>query len=327
MRGDCTSPCLQFLYMCHTLDRRTLLKAAAGIPLATACNWWVAALSHAASARTRLEQLELELNGRLGVFALNTRNGAHLQYRANERFPVCSTFKVILASAILDRSTGATGLMQQLIRYAQSDLVEYSPITSKHMEDGMTVAALCAATIQYSDNTAGNLLMKILGGPTAVTAYARSIDDREFRLDRWEPDLNTAIPGDTRDTSTPQAMGRSLQRLAFEHVLSDAQQYQLLDWMRGNTTGAARIRAGVPGDWQVADKTGSGSYGTANDLAVIWPTNHPPVVLAIYTTQSEKDTKAHNDLVASAARIVVDWIAEKKGQIGTQDSYFPMQIF
>jgi beta-lactamase class A len=248
------------------------------------------------------------LAGRLGVFTLNTANGEQLSYHADEYFPMCSTFKVILASAILKRSTQIDGLMQQRIKYEQSDLVTYSPITKQHIEDGMTVAALCAAAIQYSDNTASNLLMKILGDPEAVTTFARSIGDRQFRLNRWETAINSAIPGDRRDTSTPKAMAISLQRLAFGAALEPGLQLQLRAWLHGNTTGAARIRAGVPADWQVGDKTGTGDYGTANDLAVLWPPRRAPVVVAIYTTQGEKDAKARNDVIAQAARIVVDWL-------------------
>ena len=180
----------------------------------------------------------------------------------------------------------------------------------------MTVSALCAAALQYSDNTASNLLMKILGGPGAVTTFARSIGDRQFRLDRWETALNSSIPGvgvaspleNRRDTSTPTAMASSLHRLALGDALEPRLQLQLRVWLQGNTTGATRIRAGVPADWGVGDKTGTGDYGTANDVALVWPPRRAPVVVAIYTTQCEKDAKARNDVIASAARIVVDWL-------------------
>lgn len=290
------------------MNRRAFLLAAAAFPLTTACTSRIAGRPNSSSAQEQFSQLELELNGRLGVFAVNTANGEHLGYRANDRFPMCSTFKVILASAILERSTRIAGLMQQRIKYVQNDIVSYSPVTEKHLEDGMTVTDLCAAAIQYSDNTSANLLMRIIGGPDAVTAYARSIGDREFRLDRWETDINTSIPGDLRDTSTPEAMGRCLQRLALEGALGFAQRKQLKDWLRGNTTGATRIRAGVPENWQIGDKTGSGSnYGTANDIAVLWPPHRDPIVVAVYTTQQKKDAKARDDIIASVARIIVDW--------------------
>jgi beta-lactamase class A len=219
-----------------------------------------------------------------------------------------STFKVILVSAILKRSEQLAGFMAQRIKYAESDLVTYAPITEKHLQDGMTIAELCAAALQYSDNTAANLLMKILGGPAAVTAFAESIGDGKFHLDRWETDLNSAIPGDPRDTTTPRAMGMSLKRLAIDNALAERQRAQLLDWMRGNTTGAVRIRAGIPADWLVADKTGTGFFGSANDIAVVWPPRRPPVIITVYTTQRDKDAKPRNDIIASAARTVVEWL-------------------
>jgi beta-lactamase class A len=294
--------------MNHSRNRRKLLLAAVSVPIATIWTSWATQGDTTVAAGAKLAKLEQTLAGRLGVFALNTANGKQLSYRGDEYFPMCSTFKVLLASAILKRSTQIDGLMQQRIKYQQSDLVTYSPITERHLEDGMTVDALCAAAIQYSDNTASNLLMKILGGPRAVTTFARSIGDRQFRLDRWETALNSAIPGDRRDTSTPNAMGRSLQRLALGDALEPYLQVQLQAWLRGNTTGAARIRSGTPADWQVGDKTGTGDYGTANDIGVLWPPRRAPVIVAIYTTQGEKDAKARNDVIALAARIVVDWL-------------------
>ncbi len=282
------------------------------MPIATIWTSWATQGNATVTTQAQFAKLEQTLAGRLGVFAMNTVNGKQLGYRANEYFPMCSTFKVLLASAVLKRSTQIDGLMQQRIKYQQSDLVTYSPITERHVEDGMTVSALCAAAIQYSDNTASNLLMKILGGPGAVTTFARSIGDGQFRLDRWETALNSSLPGDRRDTSTPNAMASSLQRLAFGDALEPHLQLQLRVWLQGNTTGAARIRAGVPTDWEVGDKTGTGDYGTANDLAVLWPPRRSPVVVAIYTTQGEKDAKARNDVIASAARIVVDWLAIAK---------------
>jgi beta-lactamase class A len=294
--------------MNYSRSRRRLLLAAVSMPIAAVWTSWATQGNATVAAQAQLAKLERTLAGHLGVFALDTANGDRLSYRADEYFPMCSTFKVILASAILKRSIQIDGLMQQRIKYQQSDLVTYSPITERYVKDGMTVTALCAAAIQYSDNTASNLLMKILGGPGAVTTFARSIGDRQFRLDRWETALNSSIPGDRRDTSTPNAMAISLQRLAFGDALEPRLQLQLRVWLQGNTTGATRIRAGVPADWQVGDKTGTGDYGTANDIGLLWPPRRSPVVVAIYTTQAEKDAKARNDAIASAARIVVDWL-------------------
>jgi beta-lactamase class A len=294
--------------MNYSRNRRRLLLAAVSMPISAVWTSWATQGNATVSAQAQLTKLERTLVGRLGVFALNTANGDRLSYRADEYFPMCSTFKVLLASAILKRSTQIDGLMQQRIKYQQNDLVTYSPITERYVKDGMTVDALCAAALQYSDNTASNLLMTILGGPGAVTTFARSIGDRQFQLDRWETALNSSIPGDRRDTSTPNAMASSLQRLAFGDALEPRLQLQLRVWLQGNTTGAARIRAGVPADWQVGDKTGTGDYGTANDIGLLWPPRRAPIVVAIYTTQGEKDAKARNDVIALAARIVVDWL-------------------
>ncbi|WP_076592292.1 class A beta-lactamase [Herminiimonas arsenitoxidans] len=254
-----------------------------------------------------LEKLEASAHGRFGVSAINTANGARVQYRADERFPFCSTFKAIAAAAILKKSESNHQLLQQRVSYTKEEVEKsgYAPITAKHIADGMTITELCAATLQYSDNAAANFLMKELGGPAAVTAYARTIGDDTFRLDRWEPELNTAIPGDLRDTSTPAAMQMSLQKLTLGNALALPQREQFVAWLQGNTTGGKRILAGVPKGWIVGDKTGTGSYGTTNDVGVIWPAKGAPIVAAIYFTQNEKDARPRDEVIASAARILV----------------------
>ncbi|HEX7651032.1 MAG TPA: class A beta-lactamase [Noviherbaspirillum sp.] len=292
--------------MAYSARRRSFVMAAASLPLLAMRPVSASAQDEAAA---QLDKLEREFGGRLGVFALDTGNGAVLRHRADERFPFCSTFKVMLAGAILARSESASGLLQQRLHYRHSELVEYSPVTEKHLADGMTIAELCAAALQYSDNTAANLLIKTLGDPASVTAYARSIGDTVFRLDRRETELNTAIPGDPRDTTTPEAMARSLQRLALGPALAAQQREQLCTWLLGNTTGDSRIKAGVPRNWKVGDKTGTGSYGTANDVAVLWPPHREPVVMAVYTTQGAKDAAARSDIIAAAAWVVAGWLA------------------
>lgn len=290
--------------MTYSAPRRSLLLAAAALPFALVVRARAADTGHAQPAADQLAKLESAYGGRLGVYALDTASGAQTGYRADERFPFCSTFKVVLAGAILTQCTQNPGLLQQIIKYTQQDVVNYSPISSKHVADGMTVEQLCRAALQYSDNTAANMLIRQLGGPLAVTAFARSIGIGEFRLDRWETALNTAIPGDPRDTATPAAMARALQRLALGDALPAPQREELQTWMRGNTTGAHRIAAGVPAGWQVGDKTGTGDHGTANDLAVIWPPARKPIILAVYHTQSEADAKPQDTVIAEATRIV-----------------------
>lgn len=290
--------------MKHFTTRRALMLALVSTPLARAADL----LDHAPAAApltpaALLAGLEKEYGGRLGVAALNTADGRLVLHRADERFPFCSTFKMMLSAAILSREPA---LLKKRIKYDKSDLVPYSPVTSKHLADGMTVAELCEATLQISDNAAANLLMKQIGGPAAVTAFARSIGDTEFRQERWETELNTALPGDVRDTTTPLAMAKSLQKLVLGEALPAAPRKQLKDWMLGNTTGATRIRAGVPAGWPVADKTGSGDYGTVNDIAVIWPPGKAPIVLAVYTTQPNKDDKTRPEIHGEVAKIVIE---------------------
>jgi beta-lactamase class A len=301
--------CLFFLNydtwpMSDFTTRRALLLALACTPFARAADLLdQAPATTPLSPTALLALLEKESGGRLGVAALNTADGRQVLHRADQRFPFCSTFKMMVAALMLSREPS---LLAKRIQYDKSDLVPYSPVTGKHLADGMTVAELCEATLQYSDNAAANLLMKQVGGPAAVTAYARSIGDNEFRLDRWETELNTALPGDTRDTTTPLAMARSLQKLVLGDGLPAAARRQLKDWMVGNTTGATRIRAGVPAGWTVADKTGAGDYGTVNDIAVIWPPGRAPIVLAVYLTQPNKEDKLRPEIHGEVAKVVLE---------------------
>ena len=258
-----------------------------------------------ASAHAQLAALEQQAGGRLGVSAWRTDGGARIVHRADERFPICSTFKAMLAAAVLARSVSEQGLLEKTIRYTAQELVTYSPLTEKHLADGMTVAALCAAALQYSDNSAANFLMKLLGGPRAVTAFARSIGNQTFQLERWETELNSAIPGETRDTASPASMAHSLQQLSLGNSLPAPQRQQLETWMRGNLTGDQRIRAGVSAGWSVADKTGSGAYGTVNDIGVAWPASGAPLVIAVYYTREQKDAPTNQDIITAATRIVV----------------------
>ncbi|MBM2770949.1 PEN family class A beta-lactamase, Bcc-type [Burkholderia anthina] len=294
--------------MTYSSQRRTLLLAAATAPLVltvAACASPPPAAAQDVSSATTFAALERAAGGRLGVCAIDTASGQRAQHRADARFPFCSTFKTMLSAAVLAQSVERQGLLQQRVMIGQGDLVNYSPVSSKHVGTGMTVAALCEAAIQYSDNSAANLLMKMIGGPSAVTAYARSIGDDTFRLDRWETELNTALPGDLRDTTTPAAMAASLRVLTLGDALPAAQRAQLVAWLRGNKVGDKRIRAGVPAGWQVADKTGTGDYGTTNDAGVMWPPSGAPVVLVVYYTQARADAKAKDDVIAAAARIAV----------------------
>lgn len=257
-----------------------------------------------------LAALESSSGGRIGISAINIANNSRIEYRGEERFPVCSTAKLMVVSAILKRSMINSHFLEQKVIYKKTDLAAgYSPITKKHLIDGMTISELCEAAIAYSDSTAMNILVKKLGGPKEITSFARSIGNNTFRLDRLEPKLNSAIPGDLRDTSTPAAMERSLQLLAFDKILAVPQQIKLKKWLKSNTTGNLRIRAGLPKDWIVGDKTGSGKYGTTNDIGIIWPPKCSPIIIAIYFTQTKKAAAPRDDVIATTTRIILDYFA------------------
>ena len=291
-----------------SFGHHAVLIAAMLLPVTCMAN---PALLEATPAQQQLAALETANDGRIGVFALNTATNQRIDYRANERFPFCSTHKAMGVAAILKKSMSDPDLMRQRITYGSEDLVSYSPETQKHIDEGMTVRELCAATMILSDNSAINLLVKKLGGPQAVNSFARSIGDHRFRLDRWEPRLNTAIPGDLRDTSTPAAMARSLRMLVLGDALAAAQREQFKTWLIANTTGDARIRAGVPRGWIVGDKTGTGDYGTNNDIGVIWPPNCAPIVITVYSTQNRREAKPRDEVVASATRIAIKDLARR----------------
>lgn len=284
--------------------RRNLLLAGGATLLCPAPLLFAAPATSIATAQTQLAALEHAAGGRLGVAAWRQGSELRVAYRADERFPLASTFKAMLAGAVLARSVSQPGLLDQHVRYEKKELVTYSPITEKHLTDGMNVADLCAATLQYSDNSAANFLMTLLGGPQAVTAFARSIGNTVFQLERWETELNSAIPGDVRDTASPASMAHSLQQLLLGNSLPAPQRQQLDAWMRGNTTGDKRIRAGVPAGWQVADKTGSGAYGSVNDIGVAYPASGAPLVIAVYYTREQKKADTNQDIITAATRIV-----------------------
>ncbi|UTY59741.1 class A beta-lactamase [Massilia sp. erpn] len=289
----------------HHTRRHYLLAAGAALLCPSSLLFAAPVTPSIATAEAQLAALEQAAGGRLGVAAWRSDSAKRIGHRSEERFPLCSTFKAMLAAAVLARSANDEELLGKSVRYRADELVTYSPVTEKHVDEGMTVAALCAATLQYSDNSAANFLMRMIGGPQAVTAYMRSIGNPAFQLERWETELNTAIPGDTRDTASPASMARSLQALLLGDALPAPQRRQLDTWMRGNTTGDQRIRAGVPAGWSVADKTGAGAHGTVNDIGTAYPPSGAPIVIAVYYTREQKDAPTNQEIIAAATRIVM----------------------
>lgn len=241
-----------------------------------------------AAGSTGLAAIEAELGGRVGVMARDTGSGAELAWRADERFALCSTFKWILAAMILSETDRGDLTLDRRIEYGEADLLDYAPVTREHAAAGsMTVAGLCRAAVVVSDNTAANLLLELIGGPARLTAFLRQNGDTVTRLDRYEPALNTNIPGDQRDTTTPRAMLDTMQHLLLGDALSPASRERLNGWLVETATGRARLRAGLPDGWTVGDKTGTGKNGAANDVAIAWPPGRPPILVASYLSGSD----------------------------------------
>ena len=276
-------------------DRSFASPALAAVPAASG----PAAFAEAVAA------IEAGTGGRLGVAILDTRSGRRLGARADERFPLCSTFKVLAAGCVLARVDAGQDGLDRAVSYGAADLVAYSPVTGARVSDGaMALADLCAAAITVSDNTAANLILARIGGPAGLTAYLRGLGDGLTRLDRIEPALNEAAPEDPRDTTTPAAMLGCLDRLVLGDALSAASRERLRGWLLANRTGGARLRAGLPGGWRVGDKTGSGERGTTNDVGVLWPPGGAPVVAAVYLTGASVPGTARDAAIAAVARVI-----------------------
>lgn len=251
-----------------------------------------------------LEKLEGNFNGKIGVYAINTNNNEILAYRAEERFPIQSTLKLIAVAALLQQANTNTMLLNEKIHYTANDLTEWHPITGRYVKQGMSYRALASAAISYSDNPAANLIIKKLGGPQAVTSFAHSIGNKTFNVSHYEGNLNSN-PNNVEDTATPKDMGLSVKNLTIGNVLAPSLRAKLINWMKDSTTSYQRMRAGALTGWTVADKTGSGDYGVANDIGLIWSPTCKPIILAIYTVRSEKDAARRDDMIAAATTAVL----------------------
>lgn len=249
-------------------------------------------------------QLEKKFDAKLGVYAIDTGTNKTISYRPNERFAYASTYKVLAAAAVLKKN--AIEKLNEVIHYSKDDLVTYSPITEKHVDTGMSLKEIAEAAIRYSDNTAGNILLQQLGGPKGFERSLKQIGDHVTKANRFETDLNSAIPGDIRDTSTAKALATDLKAFTVDNNLTPDKRTILTDWMRGNATGDELIRAGAPIGWEVGDKSGAGSYGTRNDIAIVWPPHRAPIVVAILSNRFTEDANYDNALIAEAAKVVLN---------------------
>jgi beta-lactamase class A len=260
-----------------------------------------------ASGRS-LAAMEKRLGLRIGVAALDTGSGNSIFYRESERFLMCSTFKVMLAAAVLTRVDAGKERLDRVIHYQKSDLLDYAPETSKNLERGMSVGALCAAAVTLSDNTAANLLFADIGGPPGLTGFARDLGDSRTRFDRTEGALN--VPDGERDTTVPSAMLANLRDILLGDTLSPASRKTLADWMIASRTGLSRLRAGLPPGWKAGDKTGSGAAGALNDIAILWPpAGRAPVLACAYTDGNRAGDTAQDRALADIGKIIAERFA------------------
>ncbi len=252
--------------------------------------------------------LEKTNSARLGASLLDTGSGETAGHRATERFAMCSTFKILLAAAILQRSDAGTEHLDRTLPIPPKPILPYSPFTEPNAGAAMTISDLCHAILTRSDNTAANLLLATIGGPAGVTAFARSIDDQVTRLDRTETSLNDALPGDPRDTTSPEAMLGNLKTLLLGNVLSRASRDRLIQWMIGCQPGDNRLRTNLPPDWRAGDKGGANGETTTNDIAILWPTGQAPILITAYLTECPGPETKRNAILAQVSRLIVSSI-------------------
>lgn len=264
----------------------------------------VTVIAHKDPVRAELQRIEQELEARIGFAAHNFATGQRWEVNADERFAMSSTFKTLACGALLAQVDEGQLALDTEVSFAESELVTYSPVTEQYAgQQPMTLFELCDATMTTSDNTAANLVLEALGGPEAVTAFARRMDDSTTRLDRFETELNEATPGDMRDTTTPNAMLATLEKLVLGDVLTPEARQQLETWMKGNAVADGLFRAAMP-DWVIADRTGAGGYGSRSITAIIWPPEQAPTVVVFYITETEAAFEARNAAIASLGEVI-----------------------
>lgn len=248
---------------------------------------------------------EQRLNARIGVLVRETNSDWSIGHRETERFPMSSTFKSLLCGTILSRVDANNEDLSNKVTFTKKDLVSYSPVTKDHVKDGMSVGALCEATITISDNTAANLLLKRIDGPKGLTKFLRKMGDTTTRLDRWETELNEGKPGDERDTTSPVAILQSLEKLVYGDILKQQSAAQLRQWMIDDKVADALIRAHLPSGWTIGDKTGAGGNGSRGIIAFIERPDGKRYLTAIYMTENKADFPTRNKVVSDIGRAVI----------------------
>lgn len=301
-----------------TIPRRRLLIAGAALSALSACGrphreTPVQLLDSPAPATPTdlLAALEDRYNAKIGFYGVNLGTGRTLAYRENDMFATCSAFKAYVAAQILQKDQrGELRITDQIYIDPAMAVPVASKTTEPHVGGYLPLSELCSAAVRQSDNTATNIMVSMLGGPHTVTDFARSVGDERTWMVRWEPELNSAIPGDPRDTSSPRAMSTGFLNMLTGDILDEPHRALLWEWMSTITTGDKRIRAGLPPGWGIADKTGSGDYGSTNDLGVAYGPNGERLQLGVMArTRSDDPKTPYNDaIVADVAGVAVPWL-------------------
>lgn len=256
---------------------------------------------------TTVQQVEANLDARVGITVEDKETNQNWQYHADDRFPMNSTFKTLACAALLARVDSGQEQLERIVTFDENEIVTYSPITEARVGPlGMSLGELCEATMSMSDNSAANFILEAIGGPQALTQFLRSIGDEVTRLDRWETDLNEALPGDERDTTTPNAMAMTLEQLVLGETLSLESRQKLENWLKGNEVGDDLLRAGVPDDWEIGDRTGAGGYGSRSIAAVMWPPQREPAIATIYITETEASFDDRNAAIAEIGAAIAE---------------------
>lgn len=264
------------------------------------------AQNRAPTLQQRLAAIERRSGGRLGVSLLDGSGASLGGQRQDERFPLCSTFKFLLAGAVLQRVDRGELDLERRLPVRKADLLKNAPVAERHVGGTLSVAELCRAAMIYSDNTAANLLLPLVGDPPGVTRFLRALGDTQTRLDRNEPGMNDVAAGDPRDTTTPAAMAATMRAVLLGDVLRPESRQRLIDWMRDNRTGADCLRAGLPAGWRIGDKTGSNGIDTRNDIAIVWaPGRTTPLLLTAYLNGATVDSAARDAALKAVAQAVV----------------------
>ena len=289
------------------IDRRTFLAVAAALP--AACSGTIPEPPAAKGAAERFEAIRAVLgpDGRIGVAAIDTGSGRRLLHDPDGRYPLASTFKLALAAMVLAEAEAARLRLDEKLPFGPEDPLDNSPVIEANLASGrLAVEALAAAIVVRSDNSAANILLRRLGGPEALTRFMRAAGDPVSRLDRYEMELGSNLPGDPRDTTTPAAMAGLVRALVLGDRLSPTSRARLVEWLTNAVPGPDRLRAGLPSGWRFGHKTGTASNGGVNDVGVAWPPGRAPIVIASYQSGGDAAMPARAAAHAAVARLVVE---------------------